>query len=203
MRLSSIFRMYNVVFVLGPPGVGKGTLCTMIQEKLGYKHLSAGELLRQERNREGSKFGEIIENHIRNGTIVPVEITCQLLKNAMAQSGKGKSFLIDGFPRNQNNLDGWEKEMKDCTNVQLVLNLTCSEDISIERCLKRGQGRSDDNVESLKKRIRTFHEQTLPIIQHYKKLDIVKDIPTISTPEKVFDVTKVIFDEVEQHGIKI
>uniref|UniRef100_A0A0K0DX59 UMP-CMP kinase n=1 Tax=Strongyloides stercoralis TaxID=6248 RepID=A0A0K0DX59_STRER len=203
MRLSFIFKMYNVVFVLGPPGVGKGTLCAMIQENLGYKHLSAGELLRQERNRKGSEFGKIIDNHIKNGTIVPVEITCKLLKNAMAESEEGKSFLIDGFPRNQDNLDGWNREMKDCTKVRLVLNLTCSEEVSIERCLKRGQGRSDDNLESLKKRIETFHKQTLPIIQYYKKLDIVKDIPTISTPEKVFDETKNIFDEVEQHGIEI
>uniref|UniRef100_A0A0N4ZN38 UMP-CMP kinase n=1 Tax=Parastrongyloides trichosuri TaxID=131310 RepID=A0A0N4ZN38_PARTI len=194
--------MYNVVFILGPPGAGKGTLCSMVQEQLGYKHLSAGELLREERNRKGSEFGELIENHIKNGTIVPVEITCKLLRNAMTQAKDVKGFLIDGFPRNQDNLDGWEKEMNECANVQFVLNLICPEEVCINRCLGRGQGRSDDNVESLTKRIKTFHEQTLPIINHYKTLGLVKDIEAIETPTKIFAETKFAFDEAEHHEIK-
>ena len=74
-------KLYNVVFVLGPPGSGKGTTCARIQENLGFAHLSAGDLLRAERQRAGSQFGELIESHIRNGTIVPVEITCKLIEN--------------------------------------------------------------------------------------------------------------------------
>ncbi|VDO29033.1 unnamed protein product [Heligmosomoides polygyrus] len=74
-------KLYNVVFVLGPPGSGKGTQCLKIQENLGFVHLSAGDLLRAERQRQGSQFGQLIENHITNGTIVPVEITCKLLEN--------------------------------------------------------------------------------------------------------------------------
>lgn len=73
----------NVIFVLGAPGSGKGTVCARIVETFGYVHLSAGDLLREERNRKGSEFGELIENYITNGQIVPVEITCSLLENAM------------------------------------------------------------------------------------------------------------------------
>ena len=58
------------------------------------------------------QFGELIEHHITNGTIVPVEITCSLLERAMTQSEKN-NFLIDGFPRNQDNLQGWTKQMGD------------------------------------------------------------------------------------------
>ncbi|VDL86936.1 unnamed protein product, partial [Nippostrongylus brasiliensis] len=74
-------RLFNVVFVLGPPGSGKGTQCLKIQENLKFVHLSAGDLLRAERQRKDSKYGQLIEEHITNGTIVPVEITCKLLEN--------------------------------------------------------------------------------------------------------------------------
>lgn len=100
----------EVVFILGGPGAGKGTLCRYIVERYGYVHLSAGDLLREERSKPGSEYGELIETHIKNGTIVPVEITCNLLDRAMQTSTNAHNrFLIDGFPRNQDNLDGWNK----------------------------------------------------------------------------------------------
>jgi len=74
----------TVVFVLGGPGAGKGTQCAKIVQEFQYVHLSAGDLLREERNTPGSKCGELIESHIRNGTIVPVEITCSLLEKVGA-----------------------------------------------------------------------------------------------------------------------
>lgn len=76
----------KVVFVLGAPGSGKGTQCSKIVENFGYVHLSAGDLLREERARPGSQFGTLIEDCIKNGKIVPVEITCSLLENAMIKS---------------------------------------------------------------------------------------------------------------------
>lgn len=76
----------NVVFVLGAPGAGKGTQCERIVNEYGYVHLSAGDLLRAERNRPGSKLGEMIEEHIRGGKIVPVAVTCSLLENAMNET---------------------------------------------------------------------------------------------------------------------
>merc|ERR550532_2028564 len=93
----------NVMFVLGGPGAGKGTQCARIVEKYGHVHLSAGDLLRAERASPGSQYGELIEHHITNGTIVPVAITCSLLERAMKESAKNE-FLIDGFPRNEESL---------------------------------------------------------------------------------------------------
>ncbi|XP_046460658.1 UMP-CMP kinase-like [Daphnia pulex] len=183
----------NVVFVLGGPGAGKGTQCAKIVEKFQYVHLSAGDLLREERNTEGSAYGELIESHIRNGTIVPVEITCSLLATAMKKSGNNK-FLIDGFPRNKDNLDGWQKEMGDKTNVLFVLFFDCSQEACMERCLQRGaagSGRSDDNEESLKKRFQTYVKDTMAIIEHYDALGLVRKIDASQSPDQVFeDVTK-------------
>lgn len=111
--------------------------------------------------------------------------------------GSGK-FLIDGFPRNQDNLDGWRRTMSDSVNVQFMLFLTCSEDICVERCLKRGaagSGRSDDNEESLRKRMNTYFKDTLPIIEYFDKQNLVKKIDAVNSPETVYDNIKKLFKQ--------
>ncbi|XP_055944758.1 UMP-CMP kinase-like [Argiope bruennichi] len=196
----SILKMASkpkVVFVLGAPGAGKGTQCKKIVENFGFVHLSAGDLLRAERNTPGSQYGELIENHIRNGTIVPVEITCRLIEEAMKQSSSNK-FLIDGFPRNKNNLDGWNQEMGEKADVRFILFIDCSEDACIERCLKRGaegSGRSDDNIDSLKKRFRTFHEDTLPIVNQFSEKGMVLKVDGGQDPDTVFQKIRELFEK--------
>ncbi|KAJ8953544.1 hypothetical protein NQ318_002964 [Aromia moschata] len=184
----------SVVFVLGGPGAGKGTQCQRIVQNYGYVHLSAGDLLREERNNPGSKYGELIENYIREGKIVPVEITCSLLEAAMDASGKEK-FLIDGFPRNQNNLDGWQKAMAGKVRLQFVLFFDCPLEVCTERCLSRGAGRSDDNMESLRKRFNTYLNETKPIIEHYEDLSLVRRIDATRGVEKVYEDVRRIFEE--------
>uniref|UniRef100_A0A915D8H5 UMP-CMP kinase n=1 Tax=Ditylenchus dipsaci TaxID=166011 RepID=A0A915D8H5_9BILA len=179
-------KLYDVVFVLGPPGSGKGTQCQRIEKGFGFVHLSAGDLLRAERERKGSEFGELIDTHIRNGSIVPVEITCKLLENAMEAEKEAIGFLVDGFPRNQDNLDGWQKEMHDKVNVHFVLYLSAPLDICVDRCLNRGQNRTDDNQESMQKRITTYNNQTLPIIKHYAAKHMVHEICSTKSPDEVY-----------------
>lgn len=89
----------TVIYVLGGPGSGKGTQCEKLVRDYGFKHLSAGDLLREEQDRPGSEFGELIKSYIKEGQIVPMEVTVQLLENAMraAIDEEGKHmFLIDG-----------------------------------------------------------------------------------------------------------
>lgn len=185
----------RVVFVLGGPGAGKGTQCENIVREFGFVHLSAGDLLREERNKPGSKYGDLIEDHIRRSEIVPVEITLSLLLSAMEKSEKNK-FLIDGFPRNQDNLDGWDRNMTGKVDLLFVLFFDCAAEICIQRCLKRGaegSGRIDDNMEVLEKRIQTFVNDSMPIIKHYEKLHLVRRVDATKTPELVFEDVKVIF----------
>ncbi|CAE1316906.1 CMPK1 [Acanthosepion pharaonis] len=191
-------NMYNVVFVLGGPGAGKGTQCVKIVEKYGYVHLSAGDLLRAERANSESKYGQLIDKHIKEGSIVPVAITCALLRQAMEKSGK-TNFLIDGFPRNKDNLDGWNQEMNDVANVKMVLFFNCSEEVCVNRCLERGKtsGRTDDNTESLKKRIVTFNNSTKPIIEHYQALKLVQEIPAEKNPTEVFEEVQQVFEKMD------
>ncbi|KAI0232999.1 UMP-CMP kinase [Lamellibrachia satsuma] len=190
----------NVVFVLGGPGAGKGTQCERIVQDFGYVHLSAGELLRAERNKPNSEVGALIEKHITEGSIVPVKITCGLLAQAMeetmAKDAEKSNFLVDGFPRNQDNLDGWNSEMGDKSNVRFVLFFDCDEQVCINRCLARGHagsGRSDDNIDSLKRRIQTYHQSTMPIIDYYNQQKLVMQIDAGRPVEEVYDDVRRVF----------
>jgi UMP-CMP kinase len=94
----------TVLFVLGGPGAGKGTQCANLVRDYNFTHLSAGDLLRAEQERPGSEFGELIKSYIKDGKIVPMEVTVQLLENAMTDvinksPSKTGKFLVDGFPR--------------------------------------------------------------------------------------------------------
>jgi len=187
-------NMPDVLFVLGGPGAGKGTQCFNLVKDFGYEHLSAGDLLRAERN-SGSKDGALISDYIKEGKIVPVEITISLLDRAMKDSPKDK-FLIDGFPRNKNNLDGWDNMMTGNVNVLGVLFFDCPEEVCIQRILKRSEtsGRTDDNVESLRKRFRTYYSETMPIIEVFEKKGLVMNVDATPTSEEVYATVKKLLE---------
>jgi len=107
-----------------------------------------------------------------------------------------KGFLIDGFPRNRDNLDGWTRQMSEKVRELFVLYINAPIEVCVQRCLRRGQGRSDDNEvgcwergkgerdsiphspiqDSIRKRIVTYNAQTVPIIDHYSQLNMVREI---------------------------
>jgi UMP-CMP kinase len=145
---------FRVVFVLGGPGAGKGTQCELLSKNHGWAHLSAGDLLRAERKKEGSKLATIINTNIQAGKIVPSEITTQLIYNAMVElretNGQIK-FLIDGFPRSEGNVNSWKEIVGNSAILEYVLFFECPFDILTSRLLERGKtsGRSDDSLVSL------------------------------------------------------
>ncbi|ETV95239.1 hypothetical protein H310_11146, partial [Aphanomyces invadans] len=193
----------KVLFVLGGPGSGKGTQCSKIVAKFGFVHLSAGDLLREERA-SGSPNGEMIDRMIRDGAIVPVKVTLDLIRKAMVESGRDL-FLIDGFPRNFDNLEGWEAEMTD-VDVAGVLFYDCPEEEMEKRLLERGKtsGRTDDNIDAIRKRFTTYLESTMPIIEHFALKNQVFRISSIPSPDEVFaETSKVIEPIVKQHLVDI
>ncbi|KAK2860829.1 hypothetical protein Q7C36_004995 [Tachysurus vachellii] len=189
----------QVVFVLGGPGAGKHTQCSNITKHYNYTHLSAGELLREERRRTDSEFSQIIDRCFKRGEFAPVEITITLLRRAMEETMKTDEnkfrFLIDGFPPNEDNLQGWMKVM-DKADVKFVLFFDCSTEVCIHRCLERGKsgGRDDDNKESLERRIQTYLQSTRPIIDQYEKQGKVRRIDTSRSTDEVFTQVKSVFD---------
>ncbi|KAI0382031.1 uridylate kinase [Hypomontagnella monticulosa] len=184
----------TVIFVLGGPGAGKGTQCERLVKQYGFSHLSAGDLLRAEQARPNSEFGDLIRDYIKNGLIVPMEVTIALLEAAMrkildeTKTTKGK-FLIDGFPRK---LDQAIKFEEAVVPAQFVLFYDCPEDEMERRLLERGKtsGREDDNAESIRKRFRTFIETSMPVVDYFEGQDRVVKIDATPEPDKVFERTQ-------------
>jgi len=195
--LESVESKPAVIFVLGGPGAGKGTQSASIVEKYGYVHLSAGDLLRAER-KSGSAQGDLINEYIKDGKIVPVEITVKLLMNAIEANG-GTRFLVDGFPRNTNNLSGWQQVTGDGLNVLGVLFYDCPEEVMEARLLERGKtsGRTDDNIESIKKRFHTYVNETQPILAYYDQQGLVNKIDGTRPVEEVWADTQGVIDRYE------
>jgi UMP-CMP kinase len=197
---------FRVVFVLGAPGVGKGTQCQLLcANDPTWCHLSAGDLLRAERKTSSGLAAEI-NRCIDAGQLVRSEITCQLLQNAMraayndnndTDTHRCTNFLIDGYPRSQGNVDAWDQFCTSSNNnsilrtdVAFVLNFICPEDLLVGRLLERGKssGRNDDNLATIQKRFQTFQTETNPIIDWYKtQTNIpVYDIRTDKAVEQVY-----------------
>ena len=183
----------KAIFVLGGPGAGKGTQCEKLSKEFGMVHLSAGELLRKE-CASGSENGKLIENYLKEGKIVPVEITINLLKKEML-TNQNNRFLIDGFPRNKDNYEGWERVVGNECEVEAVVFIDCPEEVLIDRLLARGKtsGRSDDNITSAKKRIETFRSETMPIITLYDQLgSLIRVVGSQSVESVYIDICKSI-----------
>mmetsp|Transcript_34010 Transcript_34010/g.55194 ORF Transcript_34010/g.55194 Transcript_34010/m.55194 type:complete len:341 (-) Transcript_34010:306-1328(-) len=180
----------RVLFVLGGPGSGKGTQCKKMATTFPFMHLSAGDLLRAERDRVGSKVGELINQYITEGRIVPVEITVSLLKAEMekARDNGNSWFLIDGFPRSHENLRGWTDVIGEWADVVGVIFLDCPEDEMEKRILLRAQteGRNDDNIQTIKKRFHTYEADTMPVIDHYRQEEKLFTVSACGDSDSVF-----------------
>jgi UMP-CMP kinase len=190
----------TVVYILGGPGSGKGTQSTHLVQNYGFIHMSAGDLLRAEQDRQGSQYGQMIKDYIKEGKIVPMEVTVKLLENAMHEKlGKEGSsvrgrFLIDGFPRQMDQAIFFEDSV--CPS-RCTLFLDCPEGVMKERLLNRGKtsGRSDDNEESIKKRFKTFVETSMPVVDYFEQQGKVVKVSAAGSVGEVYeDVVKGLGD---------
>jgi len=198
----------TVVFVLGGPGAGKGTQCSKLVRAAraarhslsrppsqvrdyGFTHLSAGDLLRAHMQTD-SADGRLVAELIANGQIVPSSVTVNLLTSAMASSGCSR-FLIDGFPRNSENRDAWERVAGyDCT---FVLFYDVSEEVMTQRLLGRNQGRTDDNAATIAKRFRVFEDSTRPVLAHYEAKGKLVRVDGGRGVEEVYEATRPAFQQ--------
>ena len=158
----------RIVFVIGGPGCGKGTQCKMIVEEFKFATFSTGDILRavvKEQKVEGWKE---LADDMAAGKLISSERLMKFLKVKILDC-PNKKILVDGYPRNQENIDVWEKEMKDCVEVKGALFFDCSAEEMKRRLLGRNEGRADDNEKTIIKRIDTFEKETRPLAKYFEK----------------------------------
>ena len=189
-------RTANVIFVVGGPGSGKGTQCEKIVADFSYTHLSSGDLLRAE-VKSGSERGQKLNEMMQRGELVPNEIVLDMIKDAMlAAVDTSKGFLIDGYPRQVDQGVAFEERIAPCS---LVLYVEASDDTMTKRLLKRGEssGRVDDNEDTIKQRLETFHQATQPVVDYYAKQGKLKTVSSEQHPDDVYDEIKRILENKE------
>ena len=168
----------NIV-LFGPPGAGKGTQAKLICEKYLLNHLSTGDLLRKESSKETS-LGIQIKNTINDGKLVSNETTIELIKQFIAENKNNKKgFLFDGFPRNKKQAELLDHLMVSINEkILCVILLNVNEDVLKERIMNRSttEGRSDDNLETLSKRLHTYSSETEPLIEYYSSQNLVRKV---------------------------
>lgn len=182
-----------VIWILGGPGSGKGTLCEKIVAKYGFTHVSTGDLLRDE-VQSGSDRGKEAAQIMKEGGLVPTEFVLTLLaEKLLKELPNSKGFLIDGYPREKAQGELFEKNI---APADVIIYLEADDKIMIERLLGRAKtsGRSDDNEETIKKRLDTFHANNDPIIETFASK--TKKINAIQTPEAVFAQAESIIDDI-------
>lgn len=188
----------RVVLVLGGPGSGKGTLCDSLVGGLGFRHISVGELLRAE-VASGSDLGKEVEAIMQSGGLVSDELALRIVRSSLDSrpyAGTAVNVLLDGFPRTMDQAKLFEE---DVCPVSKIIWLTCEDEaVLIERILSRGRlsGRADDNAESVAERLKTFKENTAPILEFYQgrndgKLAL---LDASLSPDEVFNNVKLVLD---------
>lgn len=163
---------FKTAFLIGPPGGGKGVICAQLVKhgKDYINHVSSGELLRSEIEKE-SELGISLKYDILNGKLVPSTIITKLLRNFLTTSCSNKFTMIDGFPRNKDNLNDF---IEICGLPTCAIVLECPDEIVLDRILKRGvwSDRPDDNEETAKIRIQSYHDVTKPVIKRLEEAGV-------------------------------
>jgi len=209
--------------LLGAPGAGKGTQCKEIVERYGVLHLSSGDILRRERA-QGTELGKKAQRYMDSGELVPDELIVEMMAGAITNA-PGAGFVLDGFPRTVRQAEELDKALEQADRkIDAVLNLEVDDDVVLERitgrrscpkcgavyhihnmkpkndgvCDKDGTElvqRPDDTEEVVKNRLRNYYQQTMPVVDYYRKKHNVYGIDANRDADQVKAATFDILDK--------
>ena len=186
--------MLNIV-LFGPPGSGKGTQSEKIIEKYGLKHISTGDLLREEVAAQ-TELGLQAKAIMEKGELVSDQIVIGMIRNKLEEFKDGAGFIFDGFPRTVDQARELRKALTDYDErVCVMISLEVPREELVKRLLKRGEetGRSDDNLETINNRIDVYNRQTIPVTYYYQKMRKHAAVDGTGSIDKIFGrITEVI-----------
>lgn len=161
--------MLNIV-LFGAPGSGKGTQSAKIIDEYGLHHISTGDVLRSH-IKNGTELGKIADGYISKGQLIPDDLMIRILDDVLEKEAKDKPGVVfDGFPRTIPQAEALKELLrKRGTDLHAVIGLEVPEDELVERMINRGKetGRADDNIETIKNRLKVYHDQTHPLRDYY------------------------------------
>jgi adenylate kinase len=192
--------MLNLI-LFGPPGAGKGTHSSRLVEKYKLAHISTGDIFRSEMGNK-TELGMKAKSYMEKGELVPDQIVLDMLFSVMDRYKDAKGFVFDGFPRTLVQADKFD-EMLNARKmpVSMVVSLEVDDEELIRRLVKRGleSGRSDDTEEVIRQRLEVYNKQTKPLLDYYKKKNLLHSIHGIGTIDDIFvDVCSMITKEFPQ-----
>lgn len=187
--------MKNIV-IFGAPGSGKGTQSDKLIEKYGFKHISTGDVLRDQIKR-GTELGKTAKGFIDEGKLIPDELMVGILADVYDSFGKDhEGVIFDGFPRTIPQAEALKAMLAERGHkVAAMVELHVPDEELVKRLVLRGKvsGRSDDNEETINKRLAVYHTQTAPLIDWYKAEGLHHYVKSYGVLEEIFaDVCKVI-----------
>lgn len=181
--------MKNIV-IFGAPGSGKGTQSDKMIEKYGLNHISTGDVLRGE-IKKGTELGKTAVSFIEKGQLIPDDLMVSILASVYDSFGREhKGVIFDGFPRTIPQAEALKKMLDERGDkVAAMIELDVPEDELMKRLILRGQqsGRTDDNEETIKKRLMVYHSQTQPLIEWYKVEGVHYHINGLGELDRIFD----------------
>jgi adenylate kinase len=175
--------------LFGVQGSGKGTQAKRIASEFGYSIFEAGGELRAIAA-SGSELGETVQSYMSAGNLVPHEIIMQVVKEAIAARPADQKILFDGIPRDSAQQQDFDAILQEAGRDFCCVQILLSEEEAIERILGRAEkeGRKDDSDETvIRKRISTFTEKTVPVIEDYRARGLMTDIDGKGTPDEVYE----------------
>lgn len=186
--------------LFGPPGAGKGTQAKFLQEKRGLPQLSTGDMLRAA-VAAGSPLGKQVEAILAKGDLVSDDVVIRIIAERYDQPDCAKGAVFDGFPRTIPQAQALDKMLADRKRkIDVVIELKVDEAILLDRVeqrIKSGQSRTDDNPESLKKRLAVYRRDTAPLLDYYRAQG---KLVTVDGMAPIEDVTKAIATVIASHG---
>jgi len=161
------------IVLLGPPGAGKGTQATILAQKLGVPHVSTGDLFRANIG-EGTKLGQEAKSYLDAGDLVPSDVTNRMVEERLGEPDARGGFMLDGFPRTIDQAEALTGILERLdSKLDAVLEFVIDEDVVVDRMLERG--RDDDTEDVIRNRLRVYHEETAPLLDHYRAIEVKVD----------------------------
>lgn len=189
--------MFNLV-IFGAPGSGKGTQSEFLIKHYGLFHISTGDVLRDHIKR-GTELGKIASGYINDGKLIPDDLMISILEKVLDENPEKEKqgVIFDGFPRTTEQAKALKEMLaRRGSKVDIVIGLDVPEEELVDRLIKRGKesGRSDDNLETIKKRLAVYHSQTSPLRDHYVDEGIYAAINGLGSIEGIFENIKQAID---------